>query len=153
MATRVTVTFITRYGLGFVARWFMADTVVSPDDAAIVAIVDAINAACAAKGVSIEVSKIQNYAGSAGTGATTCNDKAVLVVPDDSGENHIFKVPAPKVAAGNTIFEPDNATLDLADINVAALSGALDAHGRGRSGDGLKEILKGHRAGGKSLAH
>ena len=153
MATRVTLVFLTRYGLKFTVRFYVPGTVVDPTDALIVSIVTAINAACACVGVSIEISKGQAYAGSAGTGATNCTDKAVLIVPDDSGENHIFKVPAPKVAAGNTIFLEDNATLDLADVNVAALSGALDSAGRGKSGDGLKEISKGHRAGGKALSY
>lgn len=153
MATRVTLTFLTRYGLKFTCRFYVPGTVVDPTDALITDIVAAINAACACVGVSIEISKNTNYAGSAGTGATNCTDKAVLIVPDDTGENHIFKVPAPKVATANTIFEDDNATLDLADVNVLALSTAIDTYGRGKSGDGLKTISKGHRAGGKALAY
>lgn len=154
MATRVTVTFMTRYGLGFVARWYMPDTVVSPDDSAITDIVDAINAACACVGISIELSKSHEYAGSAGTGALTCEDKVVLLVKDEDGqENHVFKVPAPKIAAGNSIFEADQATLDLEDANVEALSDALALYGRGKSGDGFGVITKGHRAGGKALSY
>jgi hypothetical protein len=153
MATKVTLTFLTRYGLSFVVRFYVPAAIVDPEDALITAIVTAINAACACVGVRIEISVPAQYAGTAGTGATNCTDKAVIVVPDDDGENHIFKVPAPKVAAGNSIFTADNATLDLADANVIALNTALTTYGVGRSGDLLTDIKKGHRAGGKALAY
>ncbi|MBC7790876.1 MAG: hypothetical protein H7Z74_13085 [Anaerolineae bacterium] len=143
---------MTRYGVGMVVRLHFPNTVIDPDDASILAVVAAINSACAAKGISIELTQITYASATPGSGATICEDKAVMVVPDDSGEKHIFKLPAPKVG-GSTIFEADNATLDKTDAAIIALSASLVTYGKGRSGDALTPILKGHRAGGKALKH
>jgi len=153
MATRVTVTFMTRYGVSFTCRFYVPASVVDPDDAIILAVVAAINDACACVGFRIEITQGGSFVQSPGSGPTVCEDKAVIIVPDDSGEAHTFKLPAPKLAGGTSIFETDGATLDLADASVAALSTALATYGYGASGDNLTPIKKGHRAGGKRLAH
>jgi len=153
VSTRVTVTFMTRYGVGFVVRFYVPASVVDPTDPAIINVVNAINAACASKGISIEISLAGSFVSTAGTGPTICEDKAVLVVPDDSGEVHIFKLPAPKLVGVGNIFEADGTTLNLADPNVSDLSASLASVGYGRSGDNLTPIRKGHRAGGKRLSY
>src|ERR1043166_7168960 len=118
---RVTITAITRYGVGVVFRFYVPASLSGPTDAALQTLADRINAACACKVVSVEVTKEAPVAGSATAASYTCEDKAVMTVPDDSGETHIFKVPAPKP----TIFKTDKTTLDLADSLVVALSTAI----------------------------
>lgn len=130
-----------------VFRFYVPATITLPTDALLTAIADRINVACNAKVISIEVTREEAIAGSAVAAAYTCEDKLVITVPDDSGENHVFKIPALKP----TVLTADGATLDLTDPLVIELSTQIAALCRGDSGDDLEAIKKGHRAGGRNL--
>jgi len=144
---RVTITALTRYGVGIVFRFYVPAAISGPTDALLTTIADRINIACAAKVISIEVTREASLAGSAVAAAYTCEDKMIITVPDDTGENHVFKIPALKP----TILTADGSTLDLTDPLVVELSTQIAALCRGQAGDDLAAIKRGHRAGGTNL--
>lgn len=151
MITRVTLTYRDRYGRSAIIRFHVDGVIVDPNDPDIAAVVSAINAITRAVCITIEISIVDTYTGTAGTGPTVAQDKALLVTKDDEDDNHLFRVPGPKLAVGTTIFLSDNVTVDLANASVAALSASIATNAKSTAGGSLTAIREGHRTEGKTL--
>lgn len=151
MATRITLTWEDGHGNGCVVKFTVKDTIVSPDDPLVIAIVDAINGITRCINLKVELTKVATYTVTAGTGALVASDKAACVVADAQGDKHTFKVPAPIATGANNVFLDDNRTLKLAGANVIAFSNALHTYGKSSGGSTLTAITEGRRTQGKRL--
>jgi hypothetical protein len=142
LSTRVTVTFVTRFGFEARVVFYVPAGIVDPTDATITAIVAAIQALTAAYGLRIEVSAVAPHAATPTAASTYVNeDKAEFVFPGQGGVAHTFKVPALKAS----ILESDNETIDATAGAAATFVAAVASGAQGIGGETLTAPTVGHR--------
>lgn len=150
LCTRVKVTWRDRYGQQATVIFHIAPGVINPSDGRILAIIAALEAACRAKAVRIELSQISGIVGSASAGvAYVSQDKALMNGIDGDGQAHNWKVPSLKPS----ILLADKETIDMTNASVTAYVAAVLAGAQGRGGAAITAVTDGHRTMGKRLKH
>lgn len=142
LCTRVKVTFRDRYGQQAGVTFHVAPGVVDPSSIGVQAIIAAIEAACRAKAVKIELTQIYAPVSSATAGVPyVMVDKALFKALDQDGQAHNWKIPGP----GTGIFLSDGETVDLTDADVSTWISAVTTHAKGPGGATVANVLSGHR--------
>lgn len=131
MVTRVTVIYRPFNGADFRINFYVAGAVVDPTNAAIQAILTAINGVTRAVAIEIELTVINDVADTAVIGAVyVSEDKAQFSYADEGGHSHNYKVPGPLAA----IFEANRERVDLTNAQVITFNTEMLANARGRGG-------------------
>jgi hypothetical protein len=149
-ATEVVVTWKDR--IGKVARivFYVAATIVNPDDPVIKGLIALIEKIIRAKATQIEVHNAQAFNGSAGSQAySTCEDKAQLALLDADGKSHNWKVPGLK----GSILDTDGETVKPSAAAVATWITDVSTFVEGPGGVAVTTAFEGHRLMRKRLKH
>lgn len=147
-STRVKVTFATSVGFEFTVTFHVAAGIVDPNNAAIQAIVAAINALTGGYGLRIEITAASGAAVTPTSSAVFVNeDKAEFTFLDAGAQAHTFKLPGPKT----TIVDTNGLSIPGTGA-VATFLNAVAANARGPAGETLTRPTNGERrASRKSL--
>jgi len=141
-STRVTITAQDRYKNEIRIVFHVAAGIVDPNNAAVQAVVTAINNCINPVGLHIELTQVNAVAGSAVVGADyVATDKAVFPALDEDGQTHNYKVPS--ILA--TIVDDDGVSIDMANADVAAYVAAVTTNAQGRNGVAITAINSGYR--------
>lgn len=142
LATRVKVVYGDVHGNHAAIVFHVAPGIVDPNNAAVQAIVAAINGVINAVDLTIELSQVNAIAGSATSGvAPRMIDKAAMTALDVDGQPHNYRIPGPN----SGIFLPDNETVDLTGPDIGTWIGAVTGHAIGPGGATVTSVVKGHR--------
>ncbi len=142
LSTKVTVTFVTRFGFEARVSFYVAPGITDPNSPTIQAIVTAIQALTAAYGLRIEISAVAPHLATATAASTYVNeDKAEFIFGGQGGAAHTFKVPALK----STLLAADNETIDASAGPANAFVVAVAANAQGIGGETLSAPAVGKR--------
>lgn len=148
MVTRVTVIYKPFSGSDFRVNFYVAGAVVDPNNAALQAIVSAINGVTRAVAVQIELTVINDVADTAVVGAAyVSEDKAQFTYVDDGGHPHNYKVPGILAA----LLEANKETVDLTAPAVITYNTAMLANARGRGGADITTLVSATRRENRKL--
>jgi len=129
-ATRVTVTYNTIYNIEFKVSFYVGPGVVDPNNAAVQAIVTAINNVTRAVAIRIELTASSPNTVTATANAVYVNEDKLEFVFQGAESAHTFKLPG----LDPSLLEDDDETVDCtagdpAAYVAAVMAGALDAAG------------------------
>jgi hypothetical protein len=149
-ATQVTVTWKDR--LGKVARvvFYVAASVVDPDNTIIKGIIALMEAIARAKATQIEIGNSTSFSGTAGQQSySTCEDKAQLAMLDSNGKSHNFKVPGLKAS----ILDTDHERVKTESTPTSTLLSDISTYCCGSGGSAITSTTIGKRLMRKRLKH
>lgn len=142
LATKVSVTYKPKYGPNFGVHFYVAAGIVDPNNAAVQAIVVAINNVTRAVAIEIELTQINALVASAVVGANyVSEDKAQFNFTDEDSKAHNYKLPGPLAS----IFEANKELVDLTNVDVIAWRAAIETYARGRGGADVGTLISAHR--------